>query len=75
MPVEPNKTYSVIVKDTDLIYKDDKYIKILTYSDLVASDFTGTIAHSEYMRTSKGQLNATITTGENVHYMYLYLLY
>ena len=72
VPVEPNKTYSVIVKDTDLVYNNNKYIKILTSSDLVASDYTGTINYSEYMRTSSGKINATLTTGENAHYMYLY---
>ena len=78
VPIEANKTYSVVVKDTDLIYNEKKYIKIMTCAKLYEpTDFEGTtsikVEHLEYLQPTNSNICATFTTGENSRYMYLYL--
>ncbi len=77
VPVEPNKTYSIITKDTDLSHNEKKYIKIMTCNKLYTSnDFADGskvyVEYSEYIQTS-GSHNKTFTTGENAQYVYMYL--
>lgn len=70
--VKPETTYSIMVKDTDLIYNDKKYIKVASSNILYDPEYTGTMEYVTYSQPS-GSTSAYITTGENDIYLYLYM--
>lgn len=72
LKVEPNTTYSILVKDTDLIHNNRKYIKVLTSNQLYESDYVGLVSYTTYQQPM-GHTNTQITTGDSDIYMYMYL--